>query len=97
VGPSTASDPAARKELEIDVVACAGDRVIALGEAKWNHDPMGHAAVERLERKKTLLGARAQGAKLLLFSRSGFQSELRMAARKRDLELVDLERLYRGR
>ena len=97
VGPSTVSDPSARKELEIDVVACSGDRIIAIGEAKWNQDPMGHRELERLERKKALLGSRAPTAKLLLFSRSGFRSELRSAARQRNLELVDLERLYHGR
>jgi hypothetical protein len=41
--------------------------------------------------------ADAAGAKLLLFSRAGFDRVLiALAAGRRDLELVDLERLHEG-
>jgi AAA+ ATPase superfamily predicted ATPase len=96
VGPSVVPDTAARKELEIDVVACSGNRVIALGEAKWTGRPIGLGVLATLERKKTLLGSRAEAAKLLLFGSGGFDRDLRARARLADLELVDLQRLYHG-
>jgi hypothetical protein len=41
--------------------------------------------------------ADASNARLLLFARSGFSTELEQEARRRrDVELVDLERLYDG-
>jgi AAA+ ATPase superfamily predicted ATPase len=96
VGPSSVGDPAARRELEIDVVATAGERVLAIGEAKWAAH-VGVGELTALERKRTLLGPRAAGAKLLLFGRAGFAPDLRARARRRrEVELVDLDRLYRG-
>jgi uncharacterized protein len=97
VGPSIASDPNKKKELEIDVVACEGTRVLAIGEAKWAAQPVGPAVLGQLERKRTLLGPRGAAAKLLLFGSAGFHRELRASARaRRDVELVDLRRLYAG-
>jgi AAA+ ATPase superfamily predicted ATPase len=96
VGPSVASDPVAKRQLEIDVVACSGPRVIALGEAKWSSKPVGLGVLEDLEQKKVLLGPRAVAAKLLLFSSGGFDRQLRARARDPNLVLVDLDRLYRG-
>lgn len=86
---------------EIDVVVTEArvgrrDRVVALGEAKWRLRPTGLDQLARLDHLRDLLGL-DPGAKLLLFSRSGFAAELRSAAAVRDdVELVDLERLYRG-
>ena len=96
VGPSVVPDTAAKKELEIDVVACSGNRVIALGEAKWTKRPVGLSVLVALQRKKALLGLRAEAAKLVLFGSGGFDRELREKARVADLELVDLKRLYHG-
>lgn len=96
VGPSVIGDPSLRRELEIDVVATQGKRVLAIGEAKWQ-DPVGLAVLAQLERRRELLGARGEETRLLLFAGGGFDRELRAVAKKRsDLELVDLERLYRG-
>ena len=96
VGPSVVADVSAKKELEIDVVACSGNRVLAIGEAKWTSQPLGTGVLDQLARKKALLGARAAEAKLLLFSSSSFDRELMARARKGHVELVDLERLYGG-
>ncbi|MEZ5263429.1 MAG: hypothetical protein R2755_17075 [Acidimicrobiales bacterium] len=58
-------------------------------------EPCDVAHLERLEHARDVLGA--VGARLLLFSRSGFTRGLHAAARRRgDVELIDLERLYRG-
>ena len=97
IGPSAAFDATAKKEFEIDVVACSGHRVLAVGEAKWTSEPLSIGVFEQLERKKNLLGPRAASAKLLLFGSGGFRPELRVRARRADVELIDLERLYHGR
>jgi hypothetical protein len=96
VGPTVVSDVAAKKELEIDVAACSGDRVLALGEAKWTSASVGLGELARLAHKKNLLGPRAASAKLLLFSCGGFDRDLRARARRLDVELVDMDRLYEG-
>jgi len=97
VGPSAVSDTAAKRELELDVVAEHAGRVLAIGEAKWSESEVGLEVLARLEKKRALLGDRATKAKLLLFARSGFEADVRRKARqRRDLELVDLERLYTG-
>lgn len=97
IGPSVVSDPGAKAELEIDVVAESGGTVLAIGEAKWTSAPIGLGVLASLERKRLLLGARAAEAKLLLFARHGFELEVHRRAKTRsDLELVDLARLYRG-
>jgi hypothetical protein len=97
VGPSVVADAALRREREVDVVAVEGDRVLALGEAKWTKRAVGLDALLELERTRALLGVRAAGAKLLLFARTEFDRALRAKAKSRaDVELIDLERLYRG-
>jgi hypothetical protein len=97
VGPSIVPDAPARRELEIDVVACTGSRLCAIGEAKWSPRPVGMDVLAVLERKRALLGERAVASKLLLFASAGFTRALRDQARARpDVELVDLRRLYRG-
>ena len=92
VGPSVIGDPSRGAELEIDVVATAGDRVLALGEVKWSA-PAASSAVSSLERKRTLLGPRAATAKLLLFAPT-FPAPRH---ERPDVELISFDRLYRGR
>ncbi|MGH8989832.1 MAG: AAA family ATPase [Acidimicrobiales bacterium] len=71
------------------------DRITAIGEAKWRTARAGIGQLERLEHVRTLL--HAESAKLLLFSRSGFTPSLTDGAlARRDVELVDLPRLYGG-
>ena len=99
------TDASARSRIELDVVAVAGnpnaDRplVLALGEAKGGVAVRTITDLRKLERGKAILGERAEvnSAKLLLFSRSGFERDLLdLAAQRDDVELVDIERLYRG-
>ncbi len=104
VGFTQLSDAQARTSVEIDVVVLgAGSsagrvRVLAIGEAKGGPAVRGLADLRKLERVRDLLNRRADAAraKLLLFARSGFEPDLMAEATSRpDLELVDLERLYR--
>ena len=75
------------------------NRIAAIGEAKGTAKPMDLPQLERLEHLRGLLPSARVGAlpELMLFARSGFTDLLRDAASKRgDVELIDLERLYRG-
>jgi AAA+ ATPase superfamily predicted ATPase len=96
VDAGVVSDPVGRATHEVDVVALdASERVLALGEAKLG-EVMGIGHVERLRRVRELLGRRADAARLLCFSGAGFAADLRAAARRGEVELVDLTRLYGG-
>lgn len=101
VGPSTVilSDG---QEREVDVVVAAGDSdvpsnrtILAIGEAKAGEILLdGH--LRKLEAVRTALGARAAGAKLLLFG-PGVSKDLRGRIDGRgDVEFIDWERLYTG-
>lgn len=106
VGFTIVNDAKERAQYEIDVVAeAAGDRVLgkprllAIGEAKSSESPRSLADLARLDRLRGLLADRANvgRTKLLLFGRGGFDADLgREAARRQDVQLVDLERLYEG-
>lgn len=105
VGFTHVNDADARSRVEVDVVAVSGNVnadqpvVLAIGEAKGGRAAQSIADLRKLERSRAILGEKAAvgGARLLLFSRSGFESELRKAASTRDdIELIDLNRLYRG-
>lgn len=108
VGYTVVADPDHRKNREIDVVGLgAGERrhdksarITCIGEAKSSEAKRGSNDLRRLEQMRELLqsdGAPCADANLLLFGRSGFDEELRDAADERDdLQLVDLDRMYRG-
>ncbi len=79
--------------------AFGSERITAVGEAKGTLQPVGLPQLARLEHLRGLLPGSRVGAlpKLLLFARAGFTADLRRTADTRsDVELVDLERLYRG-
>ncbi len=108
VGGTVVNDHAGRAQHEVDVVALtAGSRpgqrdvsILAIGEAKDSDRSRPVADVARLERIRALLVARgvgAEGAKLLVFGRSGFDPELAgLAAGRSDVELVDIDRIRAG-
>jgi hypothetical protein len=100
VMPAVLACKAERSSHELDVVVLVpGGRVSAIGEVKATTVPVDRGAVERLEHIRDLLPPdKAEGRpKLLLFSRSGFTwGLLKLAETRDDVELVDLERLYRG-
>jgi uncharacterized protein len=102
VGPTVVSCPLHRANHEVDVVVVGaghqpGSRVMAIGEAKWRHaSPVDMSVLARLEHVRELLGL-DRACKLLAFSSAGFGDDLIRASQERDdVELVDLNRLYRG-
>jgi uncharacterized protein len=75
------------------------ERVLAIGEATAATKPADVAELARLDHLRQLLPAQrvTQPPRLLLFARNGFSARLRQTANTRpDVELVDLDRLYRG-
>jgi AAA+ ATPase superfamily predicted ATPase len=99
VAPTQVACAEHRGGHELDVVVLAADppsRILAIGEAKWRSRPCGPDQLGRLEHLRDLLGLEP-GARLLLFSRKGFEAAVRRAAVGRhDVRLIDLERLYTG-
>ncbi len=103
VGPTTVNCREHRTAHEIDCVVVeinpnAQNRVLALGEAKWNTTPVGLDALVAMEHCRRL-GQRSwiTEPKLLIFSSSGFDAPLTAAASHRtDIELIGLDRLYTG-
>ena len=90
-----------KHELEAVLVEepVATGRVMAIGETNETDGPMDAGQLRRLEHLRGLLPSARVGQppKLLLFSRSGFASTLvEEAAGKPDVELIGLERIYRG-
>lgn len=104
VQPATLACPTHRQAHEMDVVVTrkrpgASDIVLAIGEAKCTQSMVGEGELDRLEHLRELVPADrvTRHPRLLLFSRKGFTAALhRRAARRPDVALVDLARLYQG-
>ena len=100
VGRTEINCPEHRNHHELDVVAIertpsSKERVLAIGEAKWRSEPVGLRELVRLRHIRGVMNQPA--ARLLLFSRAGFDLDLvTEAQRTRDIELVDMDRLYEG-
>lgn len=87
---------------EVDLVVAADDAerpaersVLVIGEAK-SGQPLTLRDLERLRSIRSAMGRRAQEASLYLVGQRFSPSLIDRAARQRDVELVDLERLYFG-
>ena len=68
---------------------------IAIGEAKAD-ETITALHLRRLERARASLGARAAGARLLLFGTHFDQEVADVPGHRHDVELVDLARLHHG-
>lgn len=103
VTSGTVADPAARTSHEVDVVvrgAVDQDHgiLLSVGEAKWNK-VMDVRHLERLRHILGLLAARGidtSHARPACYSGVGFSPELHAAAKRGEVILVDLKRLYDG-
>lgn len=102
VGPSSAYIDGTERQLDV-VVATADPvdtppserTVLAIGEAK-SGETVGHSHLRTLEQARNALGGRASHAKLLLFAPSFTHDLSTEAAKRADVELIDLHRLYHG-
>jgi hypothetical protein len=90
-----------RSSEKIDVVGTRGAVVTVAGECRWQSRPMGgEVLADLVEHKLPALhqaGAHVAGARIVLFSKSGFDSHLvSEASRRGDVDLVDLQTLLGG-
>lgn len=88
-------------ELDVVVTSDPGPigRITAIGEAKASTAPVDLSQLRRLEHLRALLPSSRidQPPKLMLFSRTGFTAGLTgEAAPRPDVELISLDRMYRG-
>jgi len=102
VGPSTVVVEGKTYELDLvvasaeDPVASPAERtVLAIGEAKAG-ETVGAGHLRALEQARAALGAKATDARLLLFATTFSEALEAEAVARTDVELIDLERLYRG-
>lgn len=92
-----------RKTHQVDVISLrSGDmprtdtaQIAVIGEAKSTNERRTLADLARLTHIRDLLGPRAEDAALVLFSRTGFDSNLREAGRRGEVTLVGLADMYR--
>ena len=98
VGRRTVADRERKTALELDaVVQDTSGNILLIGEVKSGATKLGVADLHRLERGRTLLSALAARARIMLVAVNGFDAALRkQAALRKDIELVDLQRLYEG-
>ncbi|MHB8463860.1 MAG: AAA family ATPase [Acidimicrobiales bacterium] len=105
VGSAVIRDQKARAQHQLDIVATmrmpnGSSEVVAIGEAKHTSRVRTVADLDRLAHIRAMLvsrGAAPATTKLLLFSANGFDHNLsETSAGRDDVELIDLERMYRG-
>jgi uncharacterized protein len=88
-------------DVAVTVKASKGRSVLAaIGEVKATVEPVGVDQIDRLDAVVTTLADRVVtngSVRRLLFSQAGFTADLvRAAAKRGDVELIDLHRLYSG-
>jgi AAA+ ATPase superfamily predicted ATPase len=79
------------REGEIDVVAVSdSDRTLLVGECKWSDKPVGTNVLEDLKRKTRILLTTRKWKRVeyILFSKSGFTTDLQSQAKGEDVRLV---------
>lgn len=84
-----------KSDTEIDVVALDRHGYSLLGSCKWWTKAIGPAVLDELYEAKAALGPKAAQARPVLFSKSGFKTELVERADAEQVVLVDAAELLR--
>jgi len=92
IGRWWGSNPTSKAQEEIDILADAGDKAI-FGECKWLSQKIQNKVLTNIQRKSTLF-KRYTDITHILFSKSGFHSDLINKAAQTGAILVDLEGIY---
>lgn len=88
VGRWWGANPKEKKEEEIDILAEDDNGNTFFGECKWRNQRTGIETLEDLIRKSTLF-AGAEKKQFILFSKSGFTTQLTaIAAQRKDVKLI---------
>lgn len=72
VGSWWGADPAAREQVDVDVVALGSEQELVAGECKWRSEKVDADVLEELQHRATLVVDRPSRIDLVLFSKSGF-------------------------
>lgn len=102
-GTTTVACREHRKTHQVDVISLRpGDmprtdtaQVTVIGEAKSTNQRRTLADLKLLAHVRDLLGPRAEAADLVLFSRTGFDQNVREAHERNEVTLVSLDDMYR--
>ena len=86
-----------RGDVEVDVVTLEKRGYGVLGSCKWWSKRVGTAELDDLHRARAVLGPKAAQAKLALFARSGFTSDVVERASLENVTLVSADDLFDGR
>ena len=95
IGQWWGTDPAARKEIQIDIVGTAvdGDEFI-IGSCKYRNEPIG---IEELQLIRNYASVFRQNGRFYyyIFSKGGFTKSLLEAEERGEVRLITLEDMYR--
>ena len=86
---SVKDDEGAIRQVELDLVAREGKRVVLVGECKFRNQSFDYGELEKLREKIDLLPMRTPA--IALFSLGGFTSEVLAE----DILAIDLDSMYR--
>jgi len=91
IGKWWGNDSAARKEVEIDLVAMDGNNMLFC-ECKWTNETMKPNVLEQLEKKADAFRKERDETWFYLFSKSGFSPELiKRASLEKNIVLITLD------
>lgn len=93
IGRWWGNHPAKKRQEEIDILAVDNENAI-FGECKWRNELVGVDIYNELLEKSKIL-KQYKNKYYFLFSKSGFTTELKEKAKELNIELVDLERIYK--
>lgn len=82
-----------RGDAEIDVVAMRDRDYTLLGSCKWGRQA-GERVLDELYNQRAVLGGRAAQARLAVFARDGFSTQLREQARAEGVLLIGVTELF---
>lgn len=80
VGSWWGNDPAAREQVDVDVVALGVDGELLAGECKWTSEPVDIGILKTLNHRASLVTESPSRIELVLFSKSGFTRRCERAA-----------------
>jgi hypothetical protein len=95
IGRWWGTDPAERRQVEIDLIAKDGNSYIAC-ECKWRNEALDLSVLNELRRRTDVFSKRREETWYFLFSKSGFtKAVLDEAASNENVVAVDLKELLR--
>ena len=97
IGQWWGSDPATRKQVQIDIVGADSEKkAFIIGSCKFKNEKIGIDEYERLKHYAAVFGKRGT-YHYYIFSKGGFTDGLSEKAKEDDVRLVTLDEMYENR